>query len=247
MNELEKKLGLIELTPVERVFKEPTNYNLKAVPKINQTYEMLKFVCEKDGLALKHASKKLITFELCEIAVSQNGLALEYVPVRIIEEQSADWYKSLCERAVVSNGIALRFVPDNLKNERIIELALLKSKLQIDRIFEWTEFPIAYAPVSLLTNDLIKKTVKRTPLCIKNIPKKKVTKAVSRAAVEGNGLALQYVPTRFINKEIVLLAISGNEMAIRYAPIEYLTQEICDECFEKKSCCFSISSYKIHH
>ncbi|MBD5511383.1 MAG: hypothetical protein HDR08_09060 [Lachnospiraceae bacterium] len=233
MNELEKKLGLIELTPVERVFKVPTEYNLKAVPKIKQTYEMLKFVCKKDGLALEHASKKLITFELCEIAASQNGLALEYVPVKIIKEQGADWYKSLCERAVVSNGMALRFVPDDLKNERIIELALLKGELQIDRIFEWTKFPIAYAPVSLLTNDLLKKTVERTPLCIKDIPKKKVTKAVSKVAVEGNGLALQYVPTRFINKDIVLLAISGNEMAIRYAPIEYLTQEICDECFER--------------
>ncbi len=114
MNQLEAKLGLIEITPLERVYKEPTSDNLKAVSKINQTYEMLKFVCERDGMALKHSSKKLITSELCEIAVTQNGLALQYVPDGIVKKESGDWYKKLCEIAVKSNGLALQFVPDEI-------------------------------------------------------------------------------------------------------------------------------------
>ena len=56
MSELERQLGLIDISPVEAVFKDPTSSRLKAVPKALQTYEMLLLVCSNDGNALKHAS-----------------------------------------------------------------------------------------------------------------------------------------------------------------------------------------------
>lgn len=233
MNQLEKALGLIELTPAEKIYKEPTAYMLKLVPKINQTEEMLMYVCEKDGLSLKHASKRLITPKLCEVAVNQNGLALEYVPDKIIKGKGKEWHAALCEKAVKNNGFALKYVPDELKNANIIETAILNCELATERVIEWTKFPIAYAPISLLTVELLMKAVEHTPLCIKDIPKKKITKAISIAAVKGNGLALQYVPNRFVNEEIISMAIANNEMAVRFVPINYLNQTVCDECFER--------------
>ena len=70
MNKPKKKLGLEEISSVEKVILEPTLENFRAIPKSKQTYEMLKAVCQKNGYALHYASKKLITKEVCEIAVS---------------------------------------------------------------------------------------------------------------------------------------------------------------------------------
>ena len=87
MNELEKLLGLVEVSPAEKVLEEPSARNLRDVPKNCQTYEMLITVCKADGLALEYASKKLTTPELCQIAVKQNGLALKFIPDKIIKKR----------------------------------------------------------------------------------------------------------------------------------------------------------------
>lgn len=91
MNELENKLGLTELNPFELVMTHPRAYYLSQIPKAHQTYSMLKYVCQHDGMALQYASKKLITYDLCEIAVSQNGMALDYVPEKMIGMYGSSW------------------------------------------------------------------------------------------------------------------------------------------------------------
>ena len=233
MNKLEKKLGLIELTPSEKVFQEPTSYNLKDVPKKEQTFQMVEFVCKSDGMALKHVSKKLITPELCDIAVSQNGFALSYVPEKIINEENDDWYINLCKKAVSSDGLALQFIPKNIINNDIVETALFIGEYPLGHTNNWTQYPLAYVPEYFLNKELLERVVERVPLCIKNVPKRRVTKKLALIAVEKDGFALQFVPAHFVNKEIVKLAISNNAMAIQYVPNVFLTKEICNECFKR--------------
>ena len=168
---LEKELGLIEIRPEEIVIKDPTEKNLKNVPKIIQTEEMIMFVCKKDGLALKHASQKLITPEVCEIAVDQNGMALKYVPNKIIKLKGKEWYADLCIRAVSSNGYSIEVVPEEYITKKIVEIALLKCKFIPERLPVWRKLPIAYISPYYLTDDLLRKSVERIPICIKDIPK----------------------------------------------------------------------------
>ena len=124
MSELEQRLGLVELTPEEMIYKNPNSNSLKTLPKIIHTTDMLEFVCGHDGIALKYASKKLINPRLCEIAINQNGMALEYVPEKVINTMhevkgNDDWYRSLCEKAVRNNGRAIQFVPEEYIDKNI--------------------------------------------------------------------------------------------------------------------------------
>ncbi len=238
MNQLEIDLGLIELTPEEMIYKLPTAPMLKTVPKINQTEEMLTYVCKHDGLALKNAAKRLISPELCEIAVDQNGVALEYVPDNIIRGKGKEWYFALCKKAVTSNGLALKYVPEELKDADIIETAILNFQYDDKSDFEWMTFPVAYAPTPLLTGELLLKAVEHTPLCIKDIPKNRITKKMALMAVKENGLVIEYVPKRLINEEIIYAAVSNNETALQFVPVEHLNQDICDNCFVKNPAVF---------
>lgn len=259
MNKLEQKLGLNHEEPWEYIWDIPTANNLKFVPKAKQTFDMLRLVCEKDGLALKYASKKLITTELCEIAVEQNGRALKYVPSKIIEEAGSDWEKLLYETAVANKGDALEYVPEKLKNESLVELAV--SNGGGDYYYYLEKSPIAFVPAKLLSNELLLKSVGTTPFSIKDIPNKKITKELALLAVKGNGQSLQYIPQKYYSKDLVWIAVSNSPTAIRYAPRKLINQEICDECFRQNpaslsffpadyitekmciktvSCCFSI-------
>ena len=176
VNNLEKELGLMEIRPEEAVIKNPTAKNLKNVPKIIQTEEMIMLVCKKDGLALLYASQKLITPKICEIAVDQNGMALKYVPNKIIKLKGKEWYADLCIRAVISNGYAIEVVPEEFINKEIVEIALLKCKFIPERLAVWRKFPIAYISRNYLNDDLLRKAVERIPVCIKDIPKDLLTR-----------------------------------------------------------------------
>ena len=237
---LEKELGLIEIRPEEIVIKDPTEKNLKNVPKIIQTEEMIMFVCKKDGLALKHASQKLITPEVCEIAVDQNGMALKYVPNKIIKLKGKEWYADLCIRAVSSNGYSIEVVPEEYITKKIVEIALLKCKFIPERLPVWRKLPIAYISPYYLTDDLLRKSVERIPICIKDIPKDLLTRELIEVSVKANGSALRFVPREYINEKIISMAIDSNELAIRYVPPIYLTQTICDKCFERN---FTVLGY----
>ena len=206
-NELETKLELVELTAIEAAYQNATAGFLKLVPKASQTYELLKYICGKDGFALKYASKKLITPELCEISVSQNGIALEYVPDKIIKSQPSQWYEKLCNLAVESNGYAIKYINNNFITKNIVEKALLVGRYPVRKTIDGVNYPISFVPYSFLTEELLKKVITRVPLCLNDIPKEKITKKLSMLAVKNNGLAIKAVPTEFINKEIVSAAI----------------------------------------
>lgn len=234
MNELENKLGLTELTPIELVMAQPCALHLRQVPKVHQTYRMLTYVCQHDGMALQFASKKLITCELCEIAVSQNGLALEYVPDKLISLYGRSWHKKLCQMAVSSNGIALGSVPKEFVDAEMVEKAVLgKLDMTENEVCARSRFPIAFVPSEYLTKELMTKAVEKFPLCIKDIPSNRMTKALSVAAVKKNALALRFVPRKFVTEEMALTAIDQHAWAIRFVPEEFLTKEICDDCFKK--------------
>ena len=231
---MEKRLGLVELTPIEKLYDNPCANNLESIPKTNQTYDMLVHVCSNDGMALEYASKKLITSELCEIAIKQNGLALEYVPKKIKDEKGLSWYNRLCEIAVSQNGKAIRSISRELLTSDIIEKALSKKDESEDgRIYEQTIYPIAYVPEDLLTKELLEKAIEYYPLCIKNIPRKMITKSLSRKAALGDWRTLKYIPNRFVKGEIAEIAISQNPMAIKFIQQEALDPSVCQKCFEK--------------
>ena len=261
MNELEKTLGLIETSPTQKVLDDPSGYMLKQIPKVAQTYEMLVFVCSQDGMALKHASRKLITPELCEIAVKQNGLAISHVPDRIIKAGDIRWLRHICELAVVQNGLALESIPESIIQNEEVEwlnhlykeaarsngqsLRFIPNEFKSPEIIEAAilsngeiskhsiyKSPIAYVPKEMLTQELILAAVKHFPLCIKDIPKNRITKVLSEIAVSKNGLTLRYIPSRFISEKLIQLAVTENAHAIRFVPEEYLTPKLYLHCFD---------------
>lgn len=232
-NELETKLELVELTAIEAAYQNATAGFLKLVPKASQTYELLKYICGKDGFALKYASKKLITPELCEISVSQNGIALEYVPDKIIKSQPSQWYEKLCNLAVESNGYAIKYINNNYITKKIVEKALLVGRYPVRKTIDGVNYPISFVPYSFLTEELLKKVIARVPLCLNDIPKEKITKNLSMLAVKNNGLAIKAVPTEFINEEIVSAAILNDVMSIQYIPTKFLSHKLCIDCFER--------------
>ncbi|MBO6114511.1 MAG: DUF4116 domain-containing protein [Lachnospiraceae bacterium] len=234
MNELEKKYNLVDKT-LEEVLKEnPLLINLKFVPKIKQTQDILFKVCEKDGLQLKYASKKLISFELCEVAVKQNGRALEFVPEKIIQEKGEEWFTQLCKDAVLSNGMAIEYVPFMIKDEEMVKISVLEHNGCVeDREYDYYEYPIKYALKSVMTEDFLIQMLYTSPFALKNIPRYKITENIVRTAISQNGNTIRYVPDKMINEELVSLAISSNEMSIQFIPERYKTEEICHQCLNK--------------
>lgn len=255
---LEEKLNLKEETPIEHAYNNPSEYSLKRVPKINQTEELIEFVCSNDGMALKHASKKLITPEICKIAVAQNSLALEYVPKKFISSE-------LCYLAVMENGRALEFVPEDMRTKELVEMAVSyylvsvcrdyddtdeiyeskkkdtieKAKRQGEALGDYQGYPISFVPSSLLSDDLILKAVKYSPLSLRDIPDNKKTKEVIELAVSLNGLALKYISSKKQTKALVDTALSNQPTAIQFVSARFITQELCNELFEREYSCFS--------
>lgn len=252
MSELERQLGLIDISPVEAVFKDPTSSRLKAVPKALQTYEMLLLVCSNDGNALKHASKKLITPELCEIALKENGLALQFVPDKIISTAGTEWVEDICKIAVPKDGLALQYVPDDKKTKEIVTAAIgndgralqyVPSHLMSKEIVEASllgdcsrfnsGYHISCVPKELLPMDLLIRAVEHFPFYLGGIPNKRITKRLAEIAVLQNGLSLRFIPGKHITPELVFAATAQNAMAIRYVPQEYITAEMCMDCFDR--------------
>ena len=246
MNELEEKLGLIELSPEERLYNAPTASNLKEIPKARQTLEMLIEVCRHDGFALEYASKKLVTFELCEVAVSQNGLALEYVPEKIIEKASDKWIVDLYNTAVKSNGLALQFVPEKYKTVAMAEQAvqyyiygysitdeqIKQAHIQGSELSEYRKYPISFIPKTMISESIIKKAVAYSPFCLRDIDSRKITKEIAYLAVKKNALSLKYIPKRLITSELAKVAIETDPTAIKYIPENSVTNELCEKCLK---------------
>lgn len=261
MNRLEEKLKLIELNPVERVYKQPTKYNLKNVPNSRQDENLVKYVCSYDGMALEYVPVKLITYELCKIAVSQNGLALEYVLRRFITYE-------LCELAVSQNGLALKYVPNKFLLEHICDIAVSNNGRALEyvpefmrslelvekavthyyekcydtglkninnkgeRLSDFNNYPIAFVPEKFMSDELLIKSVTYSPFCIKDIPNRKLTKELINIAVSNNGLSLEFVPRKRITNKIVNLAVSSDPLALQYVPKKYINQELSNYAFE---------------
>lgn len=256
---LEEKLNLKKLTPIDLLYREPiAAFKLKNIPKINQTEDMAKFICEKDGLALKYASKKIITKEICEIAVKQNGLALEYVPNKFITYD-------LCRFAVVTNGLALEYVPEDMRTLELCETAISyyyipvncsyydtieehkternkhieNAKKQGEELSEYRHYPVSFVPSDLLSNDLMLKVIRYSPFSLRDISPKKFTKEMIELAVTTNGLALEYVPSKNQSKALVEKALSNQPLAVKYVKPKFITQEMCNKLFDRDYSCFS--------
>lgn len=246
MNELEQKLGLVELSYEERLHKNPKTFSLQYVPKTKQTYEMLLEVSKYNGTELRYASKKLITPELCELAVKQNGRALRFVPPKIFENASEQWIVELYNSAVKSNGLALEFVPDEYKNVAMIEQAVQfyinaykvtpeqieLAKKRGEELQEYTKYPIAYIPKNMLNSEIIYKAVAYSPFCLRDLASSRITKKLAFFAVKTNGLSMKYIPKRLISKELVEAAIENEPLSIQYTPEEFITQEMCITCLK---------------
>ena len=234
---LEKKLGLIEQSPIEIAYSNPIAENLKKVPKNEHTIELLLHICKHDGLALQHASKRLVTNELCEISVKQNGLSLKYIPEKIIKTSKKNWLMRLYMTAVFQNGNALEFVPEEFlkNNKNLLEKAIcfiVEGNENEEQTSDITKYPIAFVPNDMLSEELLYKAVKYNPLCLRDIDCEKITRQMVCIAVANNGLSLKYVPQKLITKKIVDLAIADNVRSIRYVPKKYINEELCEYCFQ---------------
>ena len=246
MNELEQKLGLVELSYEERLHKNPKTFSLQYVPKTKQTYEMLLEVSKYNGTELRYASKKLITPELCELAVKQNGLALEFVPQKIFSNSSEEWIMELYESAVKSNGLALKFVPNEYKTVTMVEQAVKYyihsykitpeqielAKKQGEELRDYCKYPISFVPKAMLNANVINKAVEYSPFCMRDIADSRITKKLVDLAVKMNGLSLRYIPKRFITKELVWAAVENAPLSIQYVPKNYISREMCDRCIK---------------
>ena len=223
MKSLEKKLRLVEITPIEILQHHPCACNLSLILKAQQTPEMLNFVCSKDGLALKYASKKLITSELCEIAVKQNGIAIEYIPEKIIKNKGMDWFKHICDVAVSNNGKAVAYIPPDMLTKELIFKAVERSPLCIE-----------YVPRKRITKTLSKLAVRGNGLSLKYIPKRLINKEIVDLAISENAMAIRYVPQDYINQELCNICFDKNCSVLAYLPVEYITEKMCIQTIEQK-------------
>lgn len=223
ITKLELDLGLVSNVTAEmKVIANPSAQMLKEVPKSSQTFELVRFVCEKDGLAIEYVSKKLLNDELFQVAVSQNGLALQFVQE---EKRTA----SLCEIAVSQNGLAFEYVPKKLISQKLVDLALdyvVKDSIR-------GTFPIAHIPKRYINDERLIKSVTNAPFSLRDINKAYLTKELFFCAVKANGLTLRYVPQDYITKELVDIALSRNPLSILYAPEKFKTKGRCLNCFSK--------------
>ena len=229
MGRLERKYGLEEQNPLKDIYENQRIYRFREISKFEQTYDLLKYVCEQNGTMLEYASKKLVTPELCEIAVKQNGIALQYIPANIFNMVSDKWIMNLYMLAVKSNGTSLEYIPDDYINEQMVLSAVGKKD---NKIRYYDRYPIAYVPKKYRTHDVNVMSVSNYPLSIENISfLRKDYIELAELAVEGNGEAIKYVEERFRSKKMYLAALKTYPMAIYFMPKEYITYEICEKCF----------------
>ncbi|MBE6879345.1 MAG: DUF4116 domain-containing protein [Ruminococcaceae bacterium] len=220
---LEQELNLVEVSPVEMAYREPTGHRLKQVPKAQQTYELVKFVVSNDGNALKYASKKLITEELCRIAVQENGLALRYVPNSLMTSE-------LCDLAISRNGLAFEYVPEKMRTS-----ALAKKAVRYDcGILNYEKYPIAYVPTKKISASLLVESVKYSPHSLRDIPQKNMNQELVLEAVLKDGTALCYAPKRIVNKKIIDAALANNPFAIEFITKNRIKRDMCLECLERE-------------
>ena len=242
MNSLEEKYNLIEQTPLERLLENPTANNLKDIPKSSQTLDLLIKVCEKDGNALRYASKRLITPRLCEIAVNQNGEALAFVPDNVFENvikygRDEDWAIKLYNSALKTDGRALRFIPDELIDEKIVKHAI---EVESGKDYTWGTYPIAYVPKKYRTHEINVLSVTCSPFSIKDISDMRKDYAeLAQIAVSKNGAAIEYISKKYLSKDLYIIAVNNNSEAIKFLPQEYITKEISENCFSNNYELFS--------
>lgn len=225
---LEEKLGIVEMTPVERVLSNPTAENLSEVPKFKQTYEMLMLVCSQDGRALRFASKKLITKELCLVAVNQNGLALHDVP-----PEKVDNGRSIRERldrdiviaAVRQNGLALRAC-SSLSIDKDIVLAAVKQ----------TGLALEYVPAKYIDDNLVLTSVNQNGLALKFVPVERITKELVSRALDNNIMAIRYAPKKLLTYDDWMRAFEKDSAVFSCMPLKYATKTRCVKVINDGKC-----------
>lgn len=231
---LEQDLNLVDVSPVEMAYKEPTGHRLKQVPKLQQTYELIEYVVSNDGEALQHASKKLITEALCRIAIQESGLALQYVPDSLLTSE-------LCDLAITENGLAFEYVPEEMRTSSLVKKAV---RYDCGILGEYRKYPISYVPVKFINDALLVESVKCSPHSLRDIPQKNINQELVLAAVSKDGTALCYAPKKIINKEIIDVALANNPFAIEFIAKNRIKRDMCLECLEKEPLTIRYIPYK---
>lgn len=252
MNKLTEQLNLNEINIVEYAYKRPQAWVLKRVPKLQQTEDLVKYVCSHDSLALKYVSRKLKTAELCYIAVSNDGSALEFVPKELKTNELCEIAvsqnglslnlvpqnfitKELCYKAVLNDGRALEYVPYKMRTSKISEKAV--SHFSLLRKNNQYEYPIAFVPERYLTEELLTTAIKYCPLSLRDMPNtpnvRKNAKKIYNLAASLNGLTLRYIPTNYYSKSMITAALQNDPLSIQYVPDRFITQELVNTLFEQ--------------
>ncbi len=206
----------------QAVNDNPCAQTLSMINKSNQTQEIIQKAVEKDGLALKHASKPMITYDLCQKAVLQNGLALKFVPAKFLSDE-------IIEFAVRTNGFAIAYVPPNRITRKLARLAI-RRPLEKEKNATY-DYPLGYVPEEIIDEQVARESVLISPCSLQYVPKKFFSELIYKA-VEGDGNALQFVPEHR-KGALAGVAISSNPFSLRYVPWSYRSQALCETAFRK--------------
>lgn len=186
MGNLEEKLNLREINPMEEFNKLPNVYNLAKIAKSQQTYDMLQKAFDNyDGYGeiLKVAAKKLLTYDLCKIACEKRGSNLQYVPKKFLDVV-------ICEIAVKCNPRALAYVPEEWRTYELCLFAVSNDSREEKWLRQREKCALASVPKALVDGSDGQK------LC--------------EIAVEKNSLAIEYVPLKYITKSMAYKAVKNS-------------------------------------
>lgn len=212
MNELKRKLHIIEISQEEQIQLYPTAHNLSKIPKAKQNKEMVTFVCTHDGMALEYVSKKLITLELCEIAVAQNSMSLQFVPKSYLDLNGKnDDYKkrilTLYNKAIEKDGVSIAFIPQEYISLDMSKTAIMSFKKRNGRSASyWGRYPIYYVPEKFRTHQLYVDAITYSPFCIKDInPHYEEYESLFKLAFSLNKESILGVELRFMSPAMLEL------------------------------------------
>lgn len=102
---------------------------LRHISKRNQTLKMCKVAINQNSMAIKYASRKYINVEICLTAVQKNPNEFRYVPKEFITEE-------MSLLAVQDDADLLNFVPFECRTKEICLLAITK------KVETWSYVPV---------------------------------------------------------------------------------------------------------
>lgn len=215
--------------PVTVFEQHPTVRNFKAVPKNQQTADMVERLltvlqentdsifgnvpAENRNIA-RYISKRLLTPEICKQISVLDPTAVSYLPKKLLTYE-------LCMELVAESPRSIRWVPVEYRNQDLWHLAVHK------------QFSlIASMPIEYQTQELFCEAFEMNIDNFRYVPEKYQTVEMCLQAVTYNGLLLKHVKSSFRTSKICLAAVISTPLAIEYIPRSRISKRIAQVSIE---------------